>query len=136
MRTTSSAANGSPWASHAGLTLFAISIVLGWIFSAQLKDSWRVGVHQNQETELVRTGIYARLRNPYFDSYFIMFLGLFTVRPSIAMAGLVSVAVTLYHRMVLKEEACLLTLHGKAYENYRKRTGRYWPRARKGNRPS
>lgn len=124
----------SPWVSHAGLILFGISIVMGWIFSAQLKESWRVGVHRDQKTELIRAGIYARLRNPYFVSYFIMFLGLFLVRPSIAMAGLVTVAVTLYHRMVLKEEACLLTLHGKEYENYRNETGRYWPQVRKGIR--
>ncbi len=118
----------SPRVAHAGLTLFALGGVMGWIFSGQLGKSWRVGVHPEQKTELVQSGIYAHIRNPYFLSYFIMFAALFLVRPSLGTALLVIATIGVFHRMVRKEEAYLLPVHGKAYANYRASTGRYLPR--------
>ena len=109
----------SPMISYAGLSLFGISIIMGWFFSAQLKESWRVGVHKNQRTELIQNGIYTYIRNPYFLSYFIMFFSLFLVRPSLVMAVLVISNVGIFHRMVLKEEAYLFSIHGKEYEKYK-----------------
>ena len=63
----------SPIVSHAGFALFAISIVAGWFVSAHLKKSWRVGIHEDQKTELIINGIYKYVRNPYFVSYFVMY---------------------------------------------------------------
>jgi len=122
----------SPIISYVGLSLFGISLIMGWFFSAQLKASWRVGIPNNQQTELIQNGIYAYIRNPYFLSYFIMFFSLFLVRPSLVMTVLVLATVLIFHRMVLKEEAHLLTIHGKEYEKYKNTTGRYIPRFEKG----
>ena len=107
---------------------------MGWLFSAQLRESWRVGVHDNQKTELIQSGIYKYIRNPYFLSYFIMFFGQFLVRPSFVMVALIAISIAIFHRMVLKEEAYLLTIHGKEYEEYRYITGRYIPRYVIGDR--
>jgi protein-S-isoprenylcysteine O-methyltransferase Ste14 len=117
----------TPVFSYFGLSLFAISIILGWIISAQLKESWRVGVHDNQETKLIQSGIYKYVRNPYFLSYFIMLVGQFLVRPSLVMVVLVAITMAMFHRMVLKEEAYLLKIHGKEYEKYKDVAGRYIP---------
>ena len=54
--------------SVAGFFLFATGIVLIWIVSGQLKDSWGVGVREDQNTMLVKSGVYAYVRNPYFLS--------------------------------------------------------------------
>jgi protein-S-isoprenylcysteine O-methyltransferase Ste14 len=113
--------------SYFGLLLFSIGIIIGWFFSAQLKESWRVGVHEKQETKLIQSGVYKYVRNPYFLSYFIMFMGQFLIRPSLFMAVLVAITVMIFHRMVLKEEAYLLRTHGKEYEKYKGSTGRYIP---------
>lgn len=118
----------SPAIAYFGLSLYAISIAIGWFFSAQLKESWRVGVHSNQKTQLIRNGIYKYIRNPYFLSYFIMFFSLFLVRPSLAIIVLIAISIAIFHRMVLKEEAYLSTIHGRQYEEYKKITGRYVPR--------
>lgn len=118
----------SPTVSYFGLFLYALSIIIGWLFSAQLKDSWRVGVHDNQKTELIQSGIYKHVRNPYFLSYFMMFIGQFLVRPSFVMIVLIAITIAIFHRMVLKEEAYLLTIHEIKYEEYRNITGRYIPR--------
>ena len=118
----------SPTVSYFGLFLYALSIIIGWLFSAQLKDSWRVGVHDNQKTELIQSGIYKHVRNQYFLSYFMMFIGQFLVRPSFVMIVLIAITIAIFHRMVLKEEAYLLTIHEIKYEEYRNITGRYIPR--------
>lgn len=113
--------------SHLGLLLFLISIILCWIFSSQLRDSWRVGVLEGQKTTLIKNGVYAYVRNPYFDAYFLMYLSLFLIRPSILLLILVATLVFVLHKMVLKEEAYLLKTHGKEYEKYKAETGRYLP---------
>lgn len=123
----------SPITAYAGLSLFGISFIMGWFFSAQMKESWRVGVHENQKTELIQNGIYAYIRNPYFLSYFVMLFSLFLVRPSLVMTVLVIGTVAIFHCMVLKEESYLLTIHGKEYEKYKNTTGRYIPCFVKGN---
>ena len=117
-----------PLISYSGLSLFAISIIMGFFFSAQLKESWRVGVHENQKTRLIQTGIYRFVRNPYFLSYYIMFFGFFLVRPSLVMLVLIIITIALFHRMVLKEEEYLSATHGTQYEKYKEITGRYIPR--------
>ena len=110
-----------------GFVLFGVSILLGAIFSAQLKDSWRVGVHEDQKTTLVKDGVYAHIRNPYFLSYFIMFFSMLCIRPSLLLLVLILAAVAVFHKMVLKEERYLLGVHGGEYEEYKNQTGRYWP---------
>ena len=118
----------TPWVSYLGLFLLAASIIMGWFFSSQLKESWRVGIHQDQKTKLIQSGIYKYIRNPYFLSYFIMFMSLFLVRPSLIMVVLITFTIAIFHRMVLNEEVHLASIHGEAYERYKETTGRYMPR--------
>jgi len=116
-----------PIISYSGIVLFAISIILGWFVSAQLKESWRVGIHHDQKTRLIQDGIYGYIRNPYFLSYYIMLFSLFLIRPSILILVLVTITIVLFHRMVLEEEVYLRKVHGKPYETYMQNTGRYLP---------
>jgi protein-S-isoprenylcysteine O-methyltransferase Ste14 len=121
----------SPMVSFFGLSLFGISILLGWIGSAQMRESWRIGIPKDQKTELIQNGIYAYVRNPYFLSFFVMFLGLFLVRPSLVILLLLSATIAVFHRLVLNEENYLLKTHGEEYIKYRRTTGRYIPRYRR-----
>ena len=120
-----------PLVSVIGLTLVGISIILVWIISAQMKDSWRVGVCKDQETELIQDGLYAYVRNPYFLSYYLLFLGLFLVRPSLVLVLLVATTVFSFHKMILHEETFLLSAHGDAYRKYMMNAGRYLPRLKR-----
>ena len=116
-----------PLISYVGLCLFAIGIILGYFFSSQLKDSWRIGIHKDQKIELIQNGIYGYIRNPYFLTYYIIFFSLFLFRPSLILVVLIIVTIAVYHRMVLKEESYLLSIHGEKYKSYKRRTGRYFP---------
>ncbi|RLD12244.1 isoprenylcysteine carboxyl methyltransferase, partial [candidate division KSB1 bacterium] len=92
---------------------------------------WRVGVIEADKTELIRTGLYARIRNPYFDGYFLMFLAFIMIRPAVVNLLLAAGAATSFHIMVLREERHLLRVHGQSYLHYKISTGRYAPRGKK-----
>ncbi|MCP4024509.1 MAG: isoprenylcysteine carboxylmethyltransferase family protein [Desulfobacteraceae bacterium] len=117
----------SDFISGIGFILFTASIILGWYISAQLKESWRVGVHEDQKTQLISSGIYAHVRNPYFNTYFLMFLSFFLIQPSILLGFLVLATCMTFHKMVLREETYLEKVHGKDYLSYKAKTGRYMP---------
>lgn len=119
--------NGRPSA-IAGYVLYALSIVLGAFSSRRMRDSWRVGIVDGDRPELIREGMFAVVRNPYFLSYYLMFAAFVLIRPSVVGAVLAVAAVVCYHRMVLREEAFLTELHGDTYRAYRRSAGRYLPR--------
>jgi protein-S-isoprenylcysteine O-methyltransferase Ste14 len=120
-----------PVISYFGMAFFAASIILGWIFSAQLKESWRVGIHHDQKTKLIQEGMYRYVRNPYFISYYIMPVSVFLIRPSLLILILTTITMAIFHRMVLKEEAYLMKVHGQPYKIYWHNTGQYVPRLAK-----
>lgn len=111
-----------------GVALFAAGLILQGIASHQLRDSWRVGFLKDERTDLIQTGLYRRIRNPYFLAYFMVFFAVFLSRPSGVLFLLMAPAIGAFHTMVLQEERHLSLLHGDAYKAYRRRTGRYLPK--------
>jgi protein-S-isoprenylcysteine O-methyltransferase Ste14 len=108
-----------------GIFLIYSGLVVGFISAASLKNSWRVGVLKTQSTELITSGIYGLSRNPYFMSYFISFLGLFFLSPSLVLALITLVTIVLFHIQVLMEEKHLKQKHGRDYLEYLKKVPRY-----------
>ena len=107
------------------LMVLALNILLSALALLHLKDSWRVGVVENQKTELITTGIYRQTRNPYFVSYLLMFAA-YTILLQNAFLFVLSIAgFMLIHKMIVKEEKYLLSLHGDLYLNYSNKTARY-----------
>lgn len=107
------------------LTLLAMNLLVGAASLAGLKDSWRVGVLEDQKTELVEGGIYRFSRNPYFLSYLIMFIAYTVLLQNIILLVLSVVGFAMVHAMVLKEEKHLAAQHGEKYRQYQKRVPRY-----------
>lgn len=56
-----------------------------------------------------------------------MFFSMLCIRPSLLLLALILAAVTVFHKMVRKEERYLLGVHGREYEEHKKKTGRYLP---------
>jgi protein-S-isoprenylcysteine O-methyltransferase Ste14 len=91
-----------------------------------MKNSWRVGITEGQQTELVTTGIYRFSRNPYFASYGLLFVGVLFVYPSIILMITAVSQMIIFHRMILVEEQFLLAAHGDVYLKYKRSVGRYF----------
>lgn len=88
--------------------------------------SWRIGVAADERTELVTSGIYARVRNPIFTCVLATVVGFCLMWPTAAMlAGfaLLWLAIELQVRRV--EEPHLARVHGAAWAEYCRHTGRY-----------
>lgn len=100
-----------------------VLISIGALIS--LKDSWRVGVIETDQTDLVTDGIYRFSRNPYFVSYFLMFLGYVVILQNVLLLVMAAVGFFFVHKMVLKEEAYLFALHQSSYDEYRRKVPRY-----------
>ena len=92
----------------------------------QMGKSWRIGI-DDEKTELVTHGLFAIVRNPIFSCMFLWVAGMVLVAPSgwsvmgwLGMTSLVSMQVRL-------EEEHLRSIHGKTYEAYASRVGRFAP---------
>ncbi len=105
--------------------LLVVNLLVGASSLIGLRDSWRVGVLEDQETNLIEEGIYRFSRNPYFLSYLIMFVAYTVLLQNIILLVLSLIGFTMIHTMVLKEEQHLTTLHGEKYRQYLKRVPRY-----------
>ena len=108
-----------------GLVLLAFNLIISAASLINLKDSWRVGVVENQKTELIISGIYRFTRNPYFVSYILMFAAYTVILQNLILFGLSILGFLLVHKMIMKEENYLYSVHANAYLQYKKKVPRY-----------
>ncbi len=107
------------------LLLLALNVAVGAASLRDLGDSWRVGVIEEQHTDLVEDGIYRCTRNPYFVSYLLMFAAYTVLLQSLVLFALSIVGFCMVHCMVVREEHHLQSQHGATYLDYKKRVPRY-----------
>lgn len=108
-----------------GCIVLVLALIMSLWALYTMKNSWRVGITEGQQTELVTTGIYRISRNPYFTSYGLLFAGVIFVHPSFIL-GITAVSqMIIFHRMILAEEKFLLETHGDGYLKYRQSVPRY-----------
>src|SRR5918996_1010764 len=100
--------------------LHAIGIVLAAVgglavFAAQLGmgESWRVGVSDEERTDLVTGGWFSLVRNPIYTSMIVGWLGLALLVPTwLGFAAAVMVALGLELQVRFVEEPYLMRSHG------------------------
>lgn len=90
-----------------------------------MKDSWRAGVEEDQNTKIVRKGVYRISRNPAFVGFDLLFLGTaLSFSNIICILGAIAV-ISLFHMQILEEEKLLPQILGPEYLEHKKRTRRY-----------
>jgi len=119
----------SPFTSYTlvpGLVLTSMGYGL-FIWSVIARGRYAVSWAMPEDQRLVTWGPYRYVRHPSYLGYFLMFLGLFFLWPT--LFSLVPLAAILgYWRVVPAEERVLLERFGNAYAEYQKRTGRFFPK--------
>ena len=108
-----------------GLGLAGLSLCL----YAQIKmgSSWRVGIDEQNRTELVSTGLYHFIRNPTYLGLFILNAGLWLIWSSADVFVFGLMFWFFLEVQVRCEEEHLERELGDEYRAYRSRTKRYLP---------
>lgn len=109
-----------------GVSLLLFNLMVAAASLLNLKDSWRVGVLEDQKTELITSGIYGFTRNPYFVSYLLMFAAYTILTQNAILCVLAIIGFLFVHVMIKKEEDYLLTVHGNSYMEYKSKVPRYF----------
>jgi protein-S-isoprenylcysteine O-methyltransferase Ste14 len=112
----------------AGTGLAVLGIALTLAAQLRMGTQWRVGVDEQERTELVTTGLFALVRNPVFTAMGLTGLGIALMVPNvIAVVGLAALVAALQLQVRIVEEPYLRRLHGAKYASYEAAVGRFLP---------
>ena len=118
------------WTSQApgwvGLFLCVVSIIGFLLTLASFGNSFRVGIDGNKPGELKTSGMFAISRNPVYMCLMILFVGLFLIHNNIAITAAILLFMSVLHRQIQKEEQFLAEHYGVEFEEYCKKTRRYF----------
>ena len=107
-----------------GDLIFALSVFT-------MRDSWRAGIPESDETAMVTEGIYSVSRNPAFLGFDLLYLGVLLVYGNPLTLVFSLWAAVMLHLQILSEERHLSTVFGDTYLAYKARVGRYLGKRRR-----
>ena len=113
------------WLKVAGLVLLVAAFFWTVLAQGQMGPSWRVGIDQQHRTELVQRGVFRVSRNPIFVGMITALLGMFLSIPNAITLLILVLAVVTIQIQVRLEEQFLSSVHGEAYDDYRRRVRRW-----------
>ncbi len=109
-----------------GLVLFGCGTLLFVLAMVTMKDSWRAGIPEKDNTLLVVTGIYKISRNPAFLGFDLTYIGASLAYGSIILFILAVLTIIMMHLQILEEEKFLEITFGNEYLVYKNKVGRYF----------
>jgi protein-S-isoprenylcysteine O-methyltransferase Ste14 len=116
------------WIQWLGVGLFAAGLCALLAAQASMGRSWRIGVDEQERTDLVMGGPFELVRNPIFTAMVALQAGLTLLVPNaVALGSFVALIAALQIQTRLVEEPYLLTRHGERYGSYAGRVGRFVP---------
>ncbi|MCL2156830.1 MAG: isoprenylcysteine carboxylmethyltransferase family protein [Methanobrevibacter sp.] len=111
--------------SYIGVILCYIGLAIFLYALISFGNSWRVGIDNNNQGELVTTGIFKYSRNPIFLFMDIYFIGITIAFPTLIFIFMTIIFVFGSHKQILNEEKHLAEIYNEDYLNYKKQTRRY-----------
>lgn len=119
------------WTFGAGAGL----VVLGYLATlwcyASMGDTWRIGVDRGEKTALITRGPYRFVRHPIYAFQVVMLLGCALLLPTMVSLLILALHFACVQIKAADEENYLRGVHGTAYADYMKRTGRLLPKLTK-----
>ena len=110
-----------------GLLLGLGGLILCWKAQRQMGGSWRVGIDNQNKTELVTTGVFQTIRNPTYSGLFMICAGTLMIFPTISFMIWFIIFYIAIEFQVRIEEEFLTDTHGERYTRYYQTTKRYIP---------
>jgi protein-S-isoprenylcysteine O-methyltransferase Ste14 len=111
---------GIALAAVGGLAVFAAQLGMG--------ASWRIGVSEDQGTDLITGGWFSICRNPIYTAMVVGWTGFALMVPTwLAFPAVVVIALGLELQVRVSEEPYLIRTHGDEFRAYAARVGRFVP---------
>ncbi|GAU79301.1 isoprenylcysteine carboxylmethyltransferase family protein [Fusibacter sp. 3D3] len=114
---------------YMGLVIGLIGDLVFTISVWTMRDSWRAGIPEKDETKMITDGIYSMSRNPAFLGFDLMYFGLLLLFFNWVLLVFSIGAMFMLHLQILSEEQYLEKVFGKPYEIYRSNVRRYFGRS-------
>jgi len=119
------------------------SAIVGWVAAAvavaalaatfvcwkRMGKSWRMGIDPGETTQLVFTGPWGYVRHPIYALSSLLMIATLAAVPTPLMLATAVLHLLLLQWEARREEAHLVTRHGDAYLEYRRRVGRFLPKS-------
>lgn len=108
-----------------GYGLLNISLI--WIVTAQVQmgTSWRIGIDDERQSDLVTEGLFSVSRNPVFLGMIVALIGVFLALPNALTLLFLILGYVLIQIQVRLEESILEARHGSMYDEYRRKVNRW-----------
>ena len=114
-----------------GLALLAVGAGIALLAQAQLGEAWKPSA-DNGGQGLFMGGLFAWVRHPFYLGCLLASFGVAAAVPNVlTAAGAVAVVVAAHLVVRFVEEPELGAAHGRAYQEYARRTGRFLPTLRR-----
>jgi protein-S-isoprenylcysteine O-methyltransferase Ste14 len=116
------------WTTWLGGALMLASFIILFVSYRELGANWSPKIDVRESQELVRTGIYSRIRHPIYLGIWLWALANpLLIHNWIAGPAMLVVFALLYFTRMPREEAMMLEHFGEAYRSYMAETGRLLP---------
>jgi protein-S-isoprenylcysteine O-methyltransferase Ste14 len=112
--------------SYLGFFLAFTFLSIMWIAIYTMGKSWRIGVDDKHPDDLITHGIFRFSRNPIFLGLNGIVISGFLIHPNLFFLFYSILTVIFTHIQILIEEKHLKKIYGEKYEEYMKKTKRYF----------
>ena len=110
---------------YIGWALLILSLLFVWFAQSNMRESWRIGIDEENKTELVTNGFFAISRNPIFLGIMIANIGLFLVLPNAFTLLIIALSTVSINTQIRLEEEFLEQEFVGQYVEYKKKVRRW-----------
>mgnify|MGYP000191606915 FL=1 len=111
---------------YLGWALLIISLLFVWFAQGNMRESWRIGIDEENKTELVTDGFFSFSRNPIFLGIMIANIGLFMVLPNAFTLLIIALSTISVNTQIRLEEEFLKNEFGSQYTQYQTKVNRWF----------
>ena len=111
-----------------GLVVAVVGIGATYVAQLGMGSEWRIGIDRTETTGLVTGGLFSLVRNPIFTAMLFTAVGFAAMVPNIvAVVAAICLVIAIELQVRYVEEPHLQRLHGRVYDEYAARVGRFVP---------